>query len=116
LTSDPEHRVPHLAFQPDQLKDLRILPMDEVVSSYYLRISASDRAGVLARITGLLAENDISIEAVIQKGSVSDGSAEVVLLTHRVVEKQINTAIAAIEALDSVKAPVVRLRMEELNG
>ncbi|MXR38310.1 homoserine dehydrogenase [Craterilacuibacter sinensis] len=116
LTADPEHRVPHLAFQPDQLKDLRILPMDEVVSSYYLRISASDRAGVLAKITGLLAENDISIEAVIQKGSVSDGSAEIVLLTHRVVEKQVNAAIAAIEALDSVKAPVVRLRMEELNG
>ncbi|MCP9758298.1 homoserine dehydrogenase [Aquitalea sp. S1-19] len=116
LTADPEHRVPHLAFQPDQLKDLRILPMDEVVSSYYLRISASDRAGVLAKITGLLAENDISIEAVIQKGSVSDGSAEIVLLTHRVVEKQVNAAIAAIEALDSVNAPVVRLRMEELNG
>ncbi|MCL6263730.1 homoserine dehydrogenase [Craterilacuibacter sp. RT1T] len=116
LTADPEHRVPHLAFQPDQLKDLRILPMDEVVSSYYLRISASDRAGVLAKITGLLADNDISIEAVIQKGSVSDGSAEIVLLTHRVVEKQVNAAIAAIEALDSVNAPVVRLRMEELNG
>ncbi|MDN0073317.1 homoserine dehydrogenase [Crenobacter sp. SG2303] len=116
LTSDPEHRVPHLAFQPDQLKDLRILPIDEIYSSYYLRIGAVDRAGVLANITSLLAEQGISIEAVIQKGSVSDGSAEVVILTHLVQEKAVNAAIAAIEALDSVDGKVVRLRMEELNG
>ncbi|POZ62137.1 homoserine dehydrogenase [Chromobacterium alticapitis] len=115
LTSDPEHRVPHLAFQPDQLQDLTILSMEEVVSSYYLRIGAVDRAGVLANITRLLAENGISIEALIQKGSVSDGTAEVVILTHRVQEKAINRAIAGIEALDSVAGKVVRLRMEELN-
>ncbi|UTH75065.1 homoserine dehydrogenase [Chromobacterium sp. IIBBL 290-4] len=115
LTSDPEHRVPHLAFQPDQLQDLPILPIDEVVSSYYLRIGAIDRAGVLANITRLLAENGISIEALIQKGSVSDGTAEVVILTHRVQEKAIKRAIAGIEALDSVAGKVVRLRMEELN-
>ncbi|RBH36409.1 homoserine dehydrogenase, partial [Pseudomonas sp. MWU13-2860] len=113
LTSDPEHRVPHLAFQPDQLQDLTILSMEEVVSSYYLRIGAVDRAGVLANITRLLAENGISIEALIQKGSVSDGTAEVVILTHRVQEKAINRAIAGIEALDSVAGKVVRLRMEE---
>ncbi|SCK07179.1 homoserine dehydrogenase [Vogesella sp. LIG4] len=116
MTADPGHRVPHLAFQPDQLKNLRILPIDEVVSSYYLRIQAVDRAGVMADITRLLAENGISIEALIQKGSVADGSAEIVILTHRVVEKSVNTAIAAIEALDSVAGKVVRLRMEELNG
>ncbi|OHX20168.1 homoserine dehydrogenase [Chromobacterium sphagni] len=115
LTSDPEHRVPHLAFQPDQLQDLPILPIAEVTSSYYLRIGAIDRAGVLANITRLLAENGISIEALIQKGSVSDGTAEVVILTHRVQEKAINHAIAGIEALDSVAGKVVRLRMEELN-
>lgn len=115
LTSDPEHRVPHLAFQPDQLQDLAILPIAEVTSSYYLRIGAIDRAGVLANITRLLAENGISIEALIQKGSVSDGTAEVVILTHRVQEKAINHAIAGIEALDSVAGKVVRLRMEELN-
>ncbi|WP_225548193.1 homoserine dehydrogenase [Chromobacterium violaceum] len=115
LTSDPEHRVPHLAFQPDQLQDLPILPIAEVTSSYYLRIGAIDRAGVLANITRLLAENGISIEALIQKGSVSDGTAEVVILTHRVQEKAINRAIAGIEALDSVDGKVVRLRMEELN-
>ncbi|MFB9158094.1 homoserine dehydrogenase [Chromobacterium violaceum] len=115
LTSDPEHRVPHLAFQPDQLQDLPILPIAEVTSSYYLRIGAIDRAGVLANITRLLAENGISIEALIQKGSVSDGTAEVVILTHRVQEKAINRAIAGIEALDSVDDKVVRLRMEELN-
>ncbi|KUM04648.1 homoserine dehydrogenase [Chromobacterium subtsugae] len=115
LTSDPEHRVPHLAFQPDQLQDLPILPISEVTSSYYLRIGAIDRAGVLASITRLLAENGISIEALIQKGSVSDGTAEVVILTHRVQEKAINHAIAGIEALDSVAGKVVRLRMEELN-
>ena len=116
LTSDPEHRVPHLAFQPDQLKDLPILPIGDVVSSYYLRIQAIDRAGVMADITRLLAENGISIEALIQKGSAADGSAEIVILTHRVVEHSVNKAIAAIEALDSVAGKVVRLRMEELNG
>ena len=115
LTADPEHRVPHLAFQPNQLKDLPILPIEEITSSYYLRIGAADRAGVLANITRLLAENGISIEALIQKGSTSDSSAEIVILTHRVKEKHVNAAIDAIEALDSVVGKVVRLRMEELN-
>ncbi|NHR06176.1 homoserine dehydrogenase [Chromobacterium haemolyticum] len=115
LTADPEHRVPHLAFQPDQLQNLPILPISDVVSSYYLRIGAADRAGVLANITRLLAENGISIEAVIQKGSVSDGTAEVVILTHRVQEQAIDRAITGIEALESITGKVVRLRMEELN-
>ena len=115
LTADPEHRVPHLAFQPDQVQPLPMLPIEQVISSYYLRISALDRAGVLADITRLLAENGISIEAVIQKGSTADASAEIVILTHRVREIQINTAINAIELLTSVDGKVVRLRMETLN-
>ncbi|KZE30047.1 homoserine dehydrogenase [Crenobacter luteus] len=115
-TADPEHRVPHLAFQPDQLQDLTILPIAEVVSSYYLRIEAADRTGVLADITRLLAEQGISIEAVIQKGVNPAAPAEVVLLTHRVEEKKVDAAIAAIEALESVAGKVVRIRMEELNG
>lgn len=116
MTADPEHRVPHLAFQPDQLQNVPVLPISEVVSSYYLRIGAADRAGVLAEITRLLAENGISIEALIQKGSTAEGNAEVVILTHRVQEKAVNKAIASIEALDSVSGQVIRLRMEELNG
>ncbi|MBV8645859.1 homoserine dehydrogenase [Paludibacterium sp.] len=116
LAADPEHHVPLMAFQPDQLHDLPILPIDEVVSSYYLRIQAIDRAGVLANITRILAEDAISIEAVIQKGSSHDGAAEVVILTHRVKEKHVNHAIAEIEALDSIDGAVVRLRMEELNA
>jgi homoserine dehydrogenase len=116
LSADPEYHVPLMAFQPDQLHDLPILPIDEVVSSYYLRIQAIDRAGVLANITRILAEDAISIEAVIQKGSSHDGAAEVVILTHRVKEKHVNHAIAEIESLDSIAGPVVRLRMEELTA
>jgi homoserine dehydrogenase len=80
-----------------------ILPIDEVYSSYYLRIGAADRAGVLANITGLLAENGISIEALLQKGSASEGNAEVIL-THRVQERSINAAITAIEAPKAYRA------------
>ena len=115
-TADPEHRVPHLAFQPDQLADLRILPIDEVVSSYYLRVNVIDRAGVLAELTQILAREGISIEALIQKGSEREAEAEIVLLTHSVVEKRVNAAIAQIEALDSVTGAVTRLRMEALNS
>lgn len=115
LTADPEHQVPHLAFQPDQVQALPMLSIDQVISSYYLRICALDRAGVLADITRLLAENGISIEAVIQKGSAADESAEIVILTHRVRESHIDTAIRAIEALHSVDGQIVRLRMETLN-
>ncbi len=115
-TADPEHRVPHLAFQPDQLADLPILSIDEVESSYYLRVTVADRAGVLADITRLLADEGISIEALIQKGSERDANAEIVLLTHRVMEKNINAAMTKIEALSSVTQPITRLRMEALNG
>ena len=116
LAADPEYHVPLMAFQPDQVRNFPILPIEEVVSSYYLRIQAIDRAGVLANITRILAEDGISIEAVIQKGTTQDGAAEVVILTHRVKEQHIIHAIAAIEALDSVAGKVVRLRMESLSA
>lgn len=115
LTTDPGNRVPHLAFQPTELADLPILPIDEVETAYFLRIQASDRPGVLAQITGILGEAGISIEAVKQK-EPAEGETHVplVMLTHSVIEKQMNAAIARIEALDSIRGPVVRIRMEHL--
>jgi homoserine dehydrogenase len=114
-TADPHHRVPHLAFQPDQLADTPILPMDEVRTAYYLRLSAFDRPGVLADITRILADGEISIDAMVQKEPAEgDEQATIILLTHVTVEKAINAAIAKIEALDSVAGKVMRIRLEEL--
>ena len=117
LTVDPDNRVPHLAFQPDALSDLPVLPMAEVETCYYLRLQAVDRSGVLADVTRILADRDISIEAVLQK-EPPPGARDVpiILLTYRVREQRMNEAIAAIEALDSIHAPVVRIRMEHLNS
>ncbi|HQT32115.1 MAG TPA: homoserine dehydrogenase [Thiobacillus sp.] len=114
-TADPHHRVPHLAFQPDQLSDTPILPMDEVRTAYYLRLSAFDRPGVLADITRILADGSISIDAMVQK-EPAEGEEQVtiILLTHITVEKNINAAIAKIEALDTVAGKVMRIRLEEL--
>jgi homoserine dehydrogenase len=114
-TADPHHRVPHLAFQPDQLSDTPILPMDEVRTAYYLRLRAFDRPGVLADITRILADSDISIDAMVQK-EPAEGEVQVniILLTHITVEKNINAAIAKIEALDTVAGQVMRIRLEEL--
>jgi homoserine dehydrogenase len=114
-TADPHHRVPHLAFQPDQLSDTPILPMDEVRTAYYLRLRAFDRPGVLADITRILADGNISIDAMVQK-EPAEGEVEVniILLTHITVEKNINAAIARIEALDTVAGQVMRIRLEEL--
>jgi len=114
-TADPHHRVPHLAFQPDQLSDTPILPMDEVRTAYYLRLSAFDRPGVLADITRILADSDISIDAMVQK-EPAEGEVQVniILLTHITVEKNVNAAIARIEALDTVAGQVMRIRLEEL--
>ena len=114
-TADPHHRVPHLAFQPDQLADTPILPMDEVRTAYYLRLSAFDRPGVLADITRILADSNISIDAMVQK-EPAEGEVQVniILLTHITVEKNINAAIAKIEALDTVAGKVMRIRLEEL--
>jgi homoserine dehydrogenase len=115
-TADPEQRVPHLAFQPDALASTPILPIDEVVTSFYLRLQVADQTGVLARITGIVAEHGISIDAVLQRES-ADGEAQtdVIILTHDTVEGRMNAAIAQMQALETVLAPIVRIRKEELN-
>ena len=114
-TADPENRVPHLAFQPDQLSDLPILPMDEVTTSYYLRLRVQDRPGVLADITRILADEQISIDAVIQKEpGEGEDQTDLILLTHQTREKRINAAIVKVEALPVVAGKVTRLRLEQL--
>src|SRR5437870_4479817 len=115
-TADPEHRVPHLAFQPDQLNDVPFLPMGEVETSYYLRMRVDDKPGVLADITRILADRDISIDAMIQKEPPEgEFQTDIILLTHRSIEKRVVDAIAHIEALPTVRGKVVRIRLEQLN-
>ena len=116
LTSDPENRVPHLAFQADALSDFPILPMEEVETAYYLRMQATDRPGVLADVTRILADHSISIEAILQKEPV-DGmsSVSVIMLTQRVLERQMNQAVARIQALDTISGEVTRIRLEHLS-
>ena len=117
LTADPENRVPHLAFQPDALSDLPILPMDDVETAYYLRLCAVDRPGVLADVTRILGDGGISIEAVIQKEPAEgEEKVAVILLTRRVREKHMNAAIAQIESLDSIEGKVTRIRVEHLGS
>lgn len=110
-----EQRVPYLAFQPEQVQDLAILPIEDVQSAYYLRLRASDKPGVLANVTKILGDRSISIDAMLQKEpDENETEADIVILTHITVEKNMNEAIAAIEALDAIMAKVVRIRMEEL--
>ena len=117
LTSDPENRVPHLAFQADALSDLPILKMDEIETAYYLRMQAADEPGVMARVTTILGEQGISIEALIQKEPVGTSTdVPVIMLTHRVQEARMNQAIASIEALSSIHGKVTRIRMETLDA
>ena len=118
-TADPEHRVPHLAFQPDEMSDLAIVPMSEVVTSYYLRLNVADEAGVLAKVTGILAEAGISIDAVLQReaddvGGEGATQTDLIILTHDCVEAKMNDAIAQMQALPTVLAPITRIRKEEL--
>lgn len=114
-TADPEHRVPHLAFQPDQLSDVPVLPIGEVETSYYLRMRVEDKPGVLADITRILADREISIDAMIQKEpDEGEEQTDIILLTHRSVEKRVVDAIRAIEALATVRGRVVRIRLEDL--
>ncbi|MEO7160700.1 MAG: homoserine dehydrogenase [Polaromonas sp.] len=118
-TADPEHRVPHLAFQPDEMSDLAIVPMSEVVTSYYLRLNVADEAGVLAKVTGILAEAGISIDAVLQReadevGGEGATQTDLIILTHDCVEAKMNEAIAQMQALPTVLAPITRIRKEEL--
>ena len=115
LTADPDNRVPHLAFQPDALSDLPILNMEQVETAYYLRLRAQDRPGVLADVTRILSELSISIEAIIQKGT-ADCIATVILLTHRVLEKNMNQAIKRIQDLPTITGDIMRIRMEQLNA
>jgi homoserine dehydrogenase len=115
LTTDPNNRVPHLAFQPNKLSDVSILPMDEVETAYYLRMQAIDRPGVLADVTRILGAAGISIEAILQKEPAEDAShVPVIILTQRVQEKFMNKAIKEIEALDSINNKVMRIRLETL--
>jgi homoserine dehydrogenase len=114
-TADPENRVPHLAFQPNAMADLKILPMDEVQTSYYLRLRVQDKPGVLADITRILADEQISIDAVIQKEpGEGEDQTDLIMLTHQTREKRINAAIKKIEALGVVAGKVTKLRLEEL--
>ena len=115
-TADPEHRVPHLAFQPDAVKAIPVLAMGEVETSYYLRMRVEDRPGVLAEITRILADQQISIDAMIQREPAEgEEQTDIIMLTHQTREKNADAAIARIEALPVVKGRVVRLRLEELN-
>ncbi len=116
LTADPNNRVPHLAFQADQLSDLPILPMEQVETAYYLRLQAQDKPGVLADVTRILADLGISIEAMLQKApAAGEHEVPIIMLTHRVIEKNMNEAIVRIEALSSINAKIMRIRLEHLN-
>ena len=114
-TADPEQRVPHLAFQPDRMSDLPILAMEQVETSYYLRLRVLDRPGVLADITRILADQSISIDAMVQKEpSEGEEQVDIIMLTHLTVEKNTNDAIKRIESLPAISGKVTRIRLEEL--
>ena len=118
-TADAAHRVPHLAFQPGAMSDTPVLPMGEVVTSYYLRLRVADEAGVLATVTGLLAEAGISIDAVLQReadevGGEGSTQTDLIILTHDCVEARMDAALAQMQALPTVLQPMVRIRKEEL--
>jgi len=116
LTADPENRVPHLAFQADALSNTPVLEMDEVETAYYLRLQAVDEPGVLADVTRILGDQQISIEAIIQKQAAKGAdSIPVIIVTHRVVEKQMNAAIEQIEALQTITDKICRIRLETLS-
>ena len=115
ITADPDQRVPHLAFQPDQLSDERVLSIDEIETSYYLRMRVIDKPGVLANITSTLAASKISIEAMVQKEpGAGERQVDIVLLTNRAIEKNVDKAIARIERLPTVVGKVTRIRLEPL--
>jgi homoserine dehydrogenase len=117
LSADPSHRVPYLAFQQNSLSDVPVLPIDAVVSSYYLRISAHDKPGVLSRVAQILSDLGISIEALIQKEPApGQDHVPVIILTNRTQERLVASAISQIEALDSIDGAVVRIRVESLAG
>jgi homoserine dehydrogenase len=119
-TADPLNRVPHLAFQPNAMSDLNVMPMSEIVTSYYLRLRVADEAGVLAQLTGLLAGAGISIDAVLQReadqvSQVGENQTDVIILTHDTREGTMNEVLTQMQALPTVLAPITRIRKEELN-
>ena len=125
-TADAAQRVPHLAFQPNAMSDLHVLPMSEVVTSYYLRLRVADEAGVLTKVTGILAATGISIDAMLQReadevraegavaGNVQVAQTDLIILTHDCVEAKMNAALAQMQALPTVLEPITRIRKEEL--
>ncbi|WP_431266228.1 homoserine dehydrogenase [Roseateles chitinivorans] len=114
-TADPDHRVPHLAFQPDAMNDTPILPMAQVQTAFYLRLRVADQAGVLSSITTILAEHEISIDAVLQRESAEgESQTDLIILTHDTQEGRMSEALAKMQALTTVLAPIVKLRKEEL--
>ncbi len=118
-SADAAQRVPHLAFQPQSMSDMPVLPMSEVVTSYYLRLNVADEAGVLARVTGILAEAGISIDAMLQReadevGGEGSTQTDLIILTHDCVEAKMNAAIAQMQGLSTVLSPITRIRKEEL--
>ena len=117
LTTDPENRVPHLAFQADALDDTAILPIEEVSSAWFLRLQALDQPNVLANVTRILGENDISIEAIVQKVPHQHGATvPIVILTHEVIEKSMNNALLQIASLDEIEPDITRIRVEYLDS
>jgi len=116
LTADPDHRVPHLAFQAESMADLPILPISEVETAYYLRLRVADEPGVLADITRILADQRISIDAALQREPAEgEAQTDIILLTHRTIEKQVDEAIRSIEALPTVLSRAIRIRLEDLD-
>jgi homoserine dehydrogenase len=123
-TADPDHRVPHLAFQPGALADTPMLPIEAVITAFYLRLVVADEKGVLASLTRILADNDISIDAILQRPSADgagstvlaegESKTDLIILTHDTVEGRMRAAIAQMQALPTVLAPIVRIRKEEL--
>ncbi|MCQ8127083.1 homoserine dehydrogenase [Methylomonas rivi] len=115
MTSDPENRVPHLAFQANAIVDMPVLSADDIKTAYYLRLTAEDKPGVLADVTRILAAHQISIEALIQKEPLAgESSVPIIMLTQQTLEKEMNAAIAEIEALATVTGKVARIRLETL--
>ena len=125
-TADAAHRVPHLAFHPDAMSDLPVLTMADITTSYYLRLRVAEQAGVLAKVTGILAEAGISIDAMLQReaddvggavaatGSAQVAQTDLIILTHDTREGTMNKALSRMQALESVLQPIVRIRKEEL--
>mgnify|MGYP006421660209 CR=1 FL=1 len=116
LTADPENRVPHLAFKPDQIADLPVVPVEDIETAYYLRLQAADRPGVMAQVSRIMGDLDISIEAILQKEpGPGETTVPLIMLTRRVIEKRINEAIGQFEAIDSIIGKVQRIRVEALD-